>query len=201
MTKRGRPRKIPDHLPKSLPVPDNAPKDIFEPSHCQLAANLANLGLPDVRIAEVFGISHDTIEKWQRDFPEFAVAIKSGRVPADGDVARSLYERALGFKFKTQEPIKLKETHYDNNGRKISEKERVEVIEVEKAVPADTVACIFWLKNRQRSLWRDRIEHTGADGGAIKTEQTIKVEEMGDDEREMLRAVLAGQPQTSETLQ
>jgi hypothetical protein len=27
-------------------------------------------------------------------------------------------------------------------------------------VPPDTTACIFWLKNRRKDLWRDRIDNT-----------------------------------------
>jgi hypothetical protein len=28
-----------------------------------------------------------------------------------------------------------------------------------KRYPPDTAAAIFWLKNRQRAKWRDKIEH------------------------------------------
>ncbi len=28
-----------------------------------------------------------------------------------------------------------------------------------KHYPPDTTACIFWLKNRQRDKWRDRLDH------------------------------------------
>jgi len=27
---------------------------------------------------------------------------------------------------------------------------------------------IFWLKNRNQKEWRDRTEHTGADGGPVE---------------------------------
>jgi hypothetical protein len=38
------------------------------------------------------------------------------------------------------------------------------------------VAAIFWLKNRQRGKWRDKIEQevTGADGGPVQHNHTIE---------------------------
>lgn len=189
MAKRGRKPKVID-LPGTLPLPDPT-EPTFEPSHVHLASRLALLGAIDDQIASVFGISRSRLDVWRNTHPELQDAIKEGRIPSDGTVARSLYERALGFKFTTQEPIKLKETFYDDTGKKIREAEKVELVDVEKVVPADTVACIFWLKNRQPAMWRDRIEHTGANGGAIKTEQTIKPELLTPDDRDVLRAILA----------
>jgi hypothetical protein len=39
-----------------------------------------------------------------------------------------------------------------------------------KHYPPDTHAASLWLRNRQSKRWRDRIEHTGADGGPISLE-------------------------------
>jgi hypothetical protein len=43
---------------------------------------------------------------------------------------------------------------------------------LEKYYPPDTTAAIFWLKNRQKDKWRDKVDHelTGKDGGAIQIE-------------------------------
>ena len=37
------------------------------------------------------------------------------------------------------------------------------MVEVERAIPPDTTAQIFWLKNRKREAWRDKqeVEHSG----------------------------------------
>jgi hypothetical protein len=40
----------------------------------------------------------------------------------------------------------------------------------QKATGGDTTAMIWWSKTQMR--WSERIELTGADGGAIKTENT-----------------------------
>jgi hypothetical protein len=44
---------------------------------------------------------------------------------------------------------------------------------IRKIYPPDTTAGIFWLKNRQKAQWRDRIdtELSGKDGGPIQTEE------------------------------
>lgn len=42
----------------------------------------------------------------------------------------------------------------------------------QRALTNDTTAAIFWLKNRRTTRWRDRHEHTGADGGPV--EFTVK---------------------------
>lgn len=45
---------------------------------------------------------------------------------------------------------------------------RVEQSLYNKALGGDTTAMIFWLKNRNQKEWRDRTEHTGADGGPVE---------------------------------
>jgi hypothetical protein len=42
-----------------------------------------------------------------------------------------------------------------------------------KHYPPDTHAASLWLRNRQSKRWRDRIEHTGADGGPISLETIL----------------------------
>lgn len=48
----------------------------------------------------------------------------------------------------------------------------------QKACGGDTTAMIFWLKNRQRHSWRDKVDHemSGPDGGAIKIEDANPLE-------------------------
>jgi hypothetical protein len=45
----------------------------------------------------------------------------------------------------------------------------IERVPVRKIYPPDTVAAIFWLKNRQRDKWKDKTE-TELSGG-VKVEQ------------------------------
>lgn len=177
MAKRGRKPKVID-LPGTLPVREDPPK-AMEPSHVELARKLSMLGADEPRVARVFGIHTSTLSEWKVLHPELGNALNEGKEYSDANVAQSLYHRATGFSHKA---VKI------FCDPKTGSREIVEYIE---HYPPDTTACIFWLKNRQPAMWRDRIEHTGANGGAIKTEQTIKPELLTPDDRDVLRAILA----------
>jgi hypothetical protein len=57
-----------------------------------------------------------------------------------------------------QQAFKVKETIYGDNGKKVSEIERIEIVDIEMAAPPDTTACIFILKNRDKENWKDKQE-------------------------------------------
>jgi len=66
-----------------------------------------------------------------------------------------LYQATLDRVITTRQAIKCKEIYYDDNGKRV-EKERVEIVEVEKHIPADFRSQQFWLKNRNPKLWSDK---------------------------------------------
>jgi len=101
---------------------------------------LALLGKTDAEIAHILGVSRSTLNKWKAAHPDFADALTRGRDDADGRVAASLFQRALGYSHK-EEKLFL-----DRNGNVVR-------AETTKHYPPDTVAAIFWLKNRQRPMW------------------------------------------------
>lgn len=115
---------------------------------------LCLLGATDKEIADFFEVNTDTINEWKKVYPEFSVSLKKGKTIADANVGQRLYERALGFEHDSEE-IKVV-----SMGKEGSEIERVPI---RKIYPPDTVAAIFWLKNRQPGKWRDKqdIEHSG----------------------------------------
>ncbi len=172
----GAPRKRPQ-TPAQLAEP-SPPLDLFEPKHAELAYQLCLLGADNARVAAIFGITAPTFERWRKEFPEFDSALKRGKDEADGVIALSLYGRAKGY---SHQAVKI------FCDPKTGAREIVDYVE---HYPPDTTACIFWLKNRRPDLWRDRIEHTGKDGGAIKTEQTLKVDALAPDDRDVLRSLL-----------
>lgn len=139
--------------PKKPPTP-------YKSEYCEQARKLALLNATELQMADFLGVSHKTLYRWKQAHKEFATAIQEGKAPADGNVARSLYERTQGYIIREQKPIKIR----GKDGR-----EYIEIVDVERELPPETVACIFWLKNRQRDLWKDvhRKEHAGPDGGPL----------------------------------
>ena len=131
---------------------------------------LCLLGATDAQLGESFGVSERTINTWKGEHPAFLHALKRGKSEADVKVAGAMYEHAQGSEWVEEQAIKCKRVEY-KDGKRVLEEEYVEIVEVTRRAPPDTTSGIFWLKNRQPQLWRDRqsIEHTGPDGGPIMT--------------------------------
>lgn len=139
----------------------------YKPEFAEQAAKLCALGLTDVEVSEFFGVSVRTLHRWKAEDEAFCHALKAAKSQADDRVERSLFERATGYAFVEQQAIKIKVGPHE---------EKVEIVDVEKQVPPDTTACIFWLKNRKPQEWRDKIETelSGPNGGPIKTEEVTR---------------------------
>ena len=67
------------------------------PDYARLARNYCELGASDAKLAKFFGVSPVTLALWIADIPEFADAVREGRLTADADVAESLHQRAVGW--------------------------------------------------------------------------------------------------------
>lgn len=116
--------------------------------HIPVAKGMALLGGNDEQIAAALNIQTSTLYEWKKNYPEFSEALKEGKEVADAKVATSLYKRALGYSFKET----AEESKPSAAGAKIAHRT------ITKHIPPDTTAAIFWLKNRQPHLWRDRKE-------------------------------------------
>nr|DAI71464.1 MAG TPA: terminase small subunit [Caudoviricetes sp.] len=101
------------------------------------------------------GISVKTLFNWKTNYLPILQALKKGKEVVDYEVENALLQKALGMTKVIQKPFKLKEVKYEN-GKRISEKERIEYAEEEVFIPPDTTAQIFWLKNRRPDKWRDK---------------------------------------------
>jgi hypothetical protein len=93
------------------------------------------------------GINVSTLYKYQNEHGEIIDALKRGKAPVDNEVENALLKRAMGFEYEevTTEIIEQP----DGSQRK-------HIKRTKKMVVPDTVAQIFWLKNRRPELWRDK---------------------------------------------
>lgn len=167
MTKPKTPKTVAEGRP-SRAVPGGPPvgrPSKYRPEMAQLAYDFALLGATDSFIAEKLGIADSTFYEWMETIPEFSESVMRGKDIADAQVAKSLYHRALGYSHKA---VKM----FQSGGSVLKE----EYIE---HYPPDTAAATLWLKNRQKHIWRDKVEQeiTGKDGGAVQVDVTLTPEQ------------------------
>jgi hypothetical protein len=125
---------------------------LYKKEYAEQARKLCLLGSTDPELADFFEVAESTIHKWKLEHSEFSEAIKKGKSQADANVADRLYQRAMGFE------------HPEVDIRVIDH--QVVQTPITKIYAPDPTAAIFWLKNRQRGKWRDKVETevTGANG-------------------------------------
>ena len=134
-------------------------------AHVPWGASLARRGCSDEEIAEAFGVSVRTVYNWKKAHPEFLQVLNECKGKADEAVVESLYAKACG---KVKRVTKKKRDVLDSDGRKVT---LTEVIE--ETLPPDTTAMIYWLKNRQPELWRDRPKQDDTDTAVLKAAKEL----------------------------
>lgn len=135
----------------------------YQPEYAEQARKLCLLGSTDAELADFFEVAESTLNLWKLNHPEFSESIKKGKTQADAEVADRLYQRAMGYE------------HPEVDIRVIDH--AIVQTPITKIYAPDPTAAIFWLKNRQRGKWRDKIEQevTGADGGPVQFEKIERV--------------------------
>lgn len=136
----------------------------FDELDLDAVRKLAEYGHTDDYMADFFNVSVGTWTTWKSKHPEFFKKLKGWKQTADDRVERALYEKALGYEWEEDAVV------WDKFA-----KERV-MVTLEKRLPPDTTACIFWLKNRRREQWRDKVEvdqnHRGSIQHDVRTDDT-----------------------------
>lgn len=150
---------------------------VYKPEYVALAYAHAASGGMDGLLADKIGVNIATIYKWRNEYPDFLDALKRGKQGFDQQVHDALLNKATGATLNKQVAIKLKDVEYDDMGKKLAERERVELVTVQEQAAPDTGAMIFWLTNRQGDDWKNtqRREMTGADGAPIDNSVTVNV--------------------------
>jgi hypothetical protein len=116
---------------------------------------MAASGFTNDQLAVALDVNVRTVYDWCDEhseyfWPEFSQAIKRGKPIVDDKVERSLFERACGYEHP--------DVHISNFQGDIT------VTPTVKKYPPETLAAIFWLKNRRPKKWRDKheVEHSGS---------------------------------------
>lgn len=135
----------------------------YKAEFAEQARKLCLLGATDKELAGFFETSEQTVNAWKTAHPDFLESIKKGKDQADANVADRLYQRALGFE------------HPEVDIRVVSG--QIVQTPITKIYAPDPTAAIFWLKNRQRAKWRDKVEQelTGPNGGPVQVERIERV--------------------------
>lgn len=140
----------------------------------RMAFQLCILGLTLDQIADVMGVTTNTIASWKKKFPEFAEQLDRGRTRANAEVAHALYKRATGYTYE-QEVVNF----YQGVATKTT---------ITKVVPPDPWSAVKFLAMRQPELWSQthRIEHTNTnininkfDFSGISTEELELLRKIG----------------------
>lgn len=137
------------------------PRDAYKPAYVEMVRNMCRLGMIDIEIADVLGVTERTINRWKHAHPEFEKALRIGKNAANRRVERALYKRAVGFEFdsekvflhaKTGQPVRVPTREY---------------------VAPDVHAQMNWLHNRVKKRWKDT-KHLKV-GGDSDNPEPIKV--------------------------
>lgn len=120
---------------------------VFLPSALDSVKMVAKRGLTDNEICDYFGIPLSLFNKWLKAYPSFRDTLEEGRTEADVRVVEALHKSAVGYHLKHK-----KTTIQVKNGRKT----RRTVI-TESPVAGSVDAQKFWLTNRDKKHWKNRV--------------------------------------------
>jgi transposase len=125
----------------------------------QAEAICRECGADNARLAEMLGVTRQTLYNWLKRYPELEPAVVRGREQfASVAVEKSLYRRACGYE-------------YDEVVAEAGEDQKLRVVrKTTKHLPPAVDAIKFYLRNRDPERWPDanRTEIGGPDGGPVQ---------------------------------
>lgn len=121
------------------------PKSGFNEKIKETFLRLLKEGKTEDQVAEIVGVSRRTLCNWKGKHPELLHAVREARLAADELIEASLFSRALGY---SHAEVKV----FCNKDGEVT------THEVERHYPPDTLAAMFWLRNRQPERWKEKSE-------------------------------------------
>jgi hypothetical protein len=116
----------------------------YKEEYAEQVYRLCLLGMTDAELAKYFEVAESTVNEWKLQYPDFSESIKRGKAEADSMVAEKLFKKATGYSHP-EDKIFLHE------GEPV-------IVPTTKHYAPDTIAGIFWLKNRKSDAWKDKQE-------------------------------------------
>lgn len=107
-------------------------------------------GKTNQQMADIVGVAESTIRHWMSMDFEFSAAVKELKQDADELVEASLLKRSIGYDVIDTEDIK-------------NEDDQIITLEKKRHIPADPTSIKFWLTNRQREKYTDKVDHSLSD--------------------------------------
>lgn len=139
----------------------------YKPAFDDIARWACIQGATNERLAFLFQVSISSIDSWLKKKPSFREAVHHGRAIATAEVAGKLYTLATGYTRTKQVAQKLKTVQYDEKGKKVSEEERIVMVDLEEQVGPDPASVFFYLKNKDPENWKNTWDHTVTPGGGL----------------------------------
>ena len=136
-------------------------------SYNDLAYKYCLLGATNAQLADYFGVTEQSINRWKNKYKDFKFALQKGKQVADAEVAHQLFKRATGYKHPEDKIF------CNSDGE-------VTTVKTTKHYPPDTGAAFIWLKNR--AGWRDRQDqvHSGEVTLAQAVARIVKDDKAGE---------------------
>jgi len=142
--------------------------DWLEEDKLILLEGWARDGLTNEQIANNIGINVKTLYDWKNKNSNICNVLKKGKEVADYEVENALYKRAVGYRYD--------EITYENG---------VETKRITKEVAPDTLAQIYWLKNRKPNNWKDKVVDSENEEAIINAKDIlVKIRKTADDRYE-----------------
>ncbi len=116
----------------------------YQAQYNEQARKLCLMGYTDKQLADFFEVNESTINEWKIKHKSFSESLKAGKEIADANVTASLYERATGYSH-------IETKVFCSNGDIVT-------ADVPKLYPPDPLSMKYWLNNRQKDRWREKVE-------------------------------------------
>lgn len=115
----------------------------FNPEVLLKVRILYGQGKTDEQVADIVGVAVRTLHDWKHRYAEFLHSLKEAKDEADDLVEATLYQRAIGYTHRETKVFCTKDGD-------------IVWKEIDRHVPPDVTAAIFWLKNRRPEKWREK---------------------------------------------